>query len=58
MGLGSTEQRFLAVHKADLVPAVKDGVDAQAPMVDNDAQDGQEEVQGDDGRVEIVEMLN
>ena len=57
MGLGPSEQRFVAVHEADLVPAVEDGVDAQALMVDNDVQDGQE-VQGEDGRVEIVEMLN
>ena len=57
MGLGSSEQRFVAVHEADLAPAVEDGVDAQAPMVDNDVQEGQEVLVGDGG-VEIVEMIN
>ncbi|KAL1802811.1 hypothetical protein ACET3Z_031458 [Daucus carota] len=52
MGLGSSEQRFVAVHEADLAPAVEDGVDAQAPMVDNDVQEGQEVLVGDGG-VEI-----
>ena len=57
MGPGSSEQRFVAVHEADLAPAVEDGVDAQAPMVDNDVQEGQEVLVGDGG-VEIVEMIN
>ena len=40
MGLGSSEQRFVAVHDADRRPVVEDGDDDQAPVVEDDAQDG------------------
>lgn len=41
MGLGSADQRFVAVHEAELAPAVEDGDDAQAPQVEDEGQEDQ-----------------
>ena len=48
MGLGSVEQPFVAVHEADIGPAVENGVDDQVPIVKDDAQDDMVAAANDD----------
>ena len=53
MGLGQVGQQFVAVHEADLVPAVVDEAENQVPIVeDEDQGDAHANVEG----VEIIEL--
>ena len=55
MGLGHAEQRFVAVHEAELRPEVVDGIEEQAPEVEDEVQEGMEAMANDAG-VEIIAL--
>ncbi|KAL1817607.1 hypothetical protein ACET3Z_020181 [Daucus carota] len=53
MGLGQVGQQFVAVHEADLVPAVVDEAENQIPIVEDEVQD---EAHANVEGVEIIEL--
>ena len=56
MGLGPVDQQSIAIHEADLDPAVEDGEDAQAPQVEEEGQEDQL-VNVEGARVELFEEM-
>ncbi|KAL1825382.1 hypothetical protein ACET3Z_012160 [Daucus carota] len=55
MGLGQADPHFVAVHEAELEPAVEDDAEDQAPVVEDGALDAMDAIANVNG-VEIIEL--